>query len=698
MPNEFVARNGLIAQKDSSITGSLNVTNGITGSLFGTASFAITASWVRNSQSASYWSGSVTNALSASQSETASWVKNAQTASYWSGSITNVTSASFASTASYWSGSITNALSASQAETASWVKNAQTASYFSGSISNAISASYASTASYLEGFVTSASFASTASWIRNAQSSSYWSGSITNALSSSYSSTASYWSGSITNALSASQAETASWVRTAQTASYWSGSITNATSASFASTASYLLGSIASATNADTASNIIGGEVNYIPIWKSATILSSSNVYQSSSYVAIGTTIFDATNPEMFLVSSSSTINTVIGRAFINNYSQLNIINKNTGSSASSDIVATNDSGTETGNFVDLGINSSTFNGLIGGANEAYLYTTGSGLLIGVTTRGANARLRFFAGNDATVFPLIVTGSTTIITGSLLGTSSFAVSASWAPGGGGSTTTGDNMFQINGGSLSASKALNILTDGATITWHVSASYNAKVTLGGNRSLVISGSQDGDYYSLLVVQDDTGSRVLYVPISSSISSSAALSVTTGSSTTLVAWYRSGSYDWRSTHVTQSNSKILSASYTTAATSASNTPLYFAIQPFEAYYCVLEGSCQKATTNTGLKFGISTPTGSTILGEQWGPGTTALNMITRSLITSSNLLQTMNTATNLRQPFRLTFMVENSSSAGFVTVQLATVTSNVATLFSGSRLIYEKAIMV
>jgi hypothetical protein len=43
MANEFTARNGLIAQKDSVVTGSLIVTSGITGSLLGTASYATQA-------------------------------------------------------------------------------------------------------------------------------------------------------------------------------------------------------------------------------------------------------------------------------------------------------------------------------------------------------------------------------------------------------------------------------------------------------------------------------------------------------------------------------------------------------------------------------------------------------------------------------------------------------------------------------
>ena len=68
---EFIARLGLIALNDSQVSGSLRVTNGITGSLFGTAS------WAQNAVSSSY-------------------VLNAVTASFSSQSI----SASFASTSS----------------------------------------------------------------------------------------------------------------------------------------------------------------------------------------------------------------------------------------------------------------------------------------------------------------------------------------------------------------------------------------------------------------------------------------------------------------------------------------------------------------------------------------------------------------------------------------------------------------------
>ena len=117
------------------ITGSLNASQGFTGSLFGSASYASTAS---------YFSGSFTGSVygSASYAETASY---ALTASYFSGSFTGsmygsasyAESSSYALTASYFSGSFTGsmygsasyAISSSYALTASYVANASSFPY-----------------------------------------------------------------------------------------------------------------------------------------------------------------------------------------------------------------------------------------------------------------------------------------------------------------------------------------------------------------------------------------------------------------------------------------------------------------------------------------------------------------------------------------------------------------------------------------
>ena len=53
-----------------------------------------------------------------------------------------------------------------------------------------------------------------------------------------------------------------------------------------------------------------------------------------------------------------------------------------------------------------------------------------------------------------------------------------------------------------------------LTDGSTITWDASTQDVAKVTLGGNRTLgSASNGTTGQFFSLLIIQDGTGSRTL-----------------------------------------------------------------------------------------------------------------------------------------------------------------------------------------
>lgn len=115
------------------VTGSIKATAGFTGSLQGTSSFALTAS---------FFSGSISNAISSSYAATASVL------------LGSVVSASYA-------------LSASLAQTASFVTTAQTASFVLNAVSAsravtssfAISSSNALTASVLLGSVVSASYA-----------------------------------------------------------------------------------------------------------------------------------------------------------------------------------------------------------------------------------------------------------------------------------------------------------------------------------------------------------------------------------------------------------------------------------------------------------------------------------------------------------------------------------------------------------
>jgi len=122
--------------------------------------------------------------------------------------------------------------------------------------------------------------------------------------------------------------------------------------------------------------------------------------------VGIGSSAFSATAPEKLLIDAGVTtsFNVLSGKGTINNYLQLNIQNRAPTGSASSDIVATADNGSETVNFIDMGINSSGYNSIaapiLGGANTAYLYATARDFVIG---NGSSARnLIFFTNGFAT--------------------------------------------------------------------------------------------------------------------------------------------------------------------------------------------------------------------------------------------------------------------------------------------------------
>jgi len=124
-----------------------------------------------------------------------------------------------------------------------------------------------------------------------------------------------------------------------------------------------------------------------------------------SGRMAVGSNAFNATNPEKLLIDAGVTTsyNLMTGKGSIDNYLQINVQNRSTGTSASSDLVATSDNGSEAINYIDMGINggSNTSTGVLGGANTAYLYSTGNDFVIG---NGANSKnLNFFttAGGTA---------------------------------------------------------------------------------------------------------------------------------------------------------------------------------------------------------------------------------------------------------------------------------------------------------
>lgn len=155
-----------------------------------------------------------------------------------------------------------------------------------------------------------------------------------------------------------------------------------------------------------TGGGIAGGTLNYIPLWTSPTTQGTSSIYQNGNFLAIhySGSPEDPLNPELLYVHGAgiNTYNLISVHGDLNNYTQINIKNYNSGSAASSDVVVTADNGTESVGFIDMGINSSgyTNTGFVGEANDAYVYSTGENLLIGNATPGKQVVI-FNGGTDA---------------------------------------------------------------------------------------------------------------------------------------------------------------------------------------------------------------------------------------------------------------------------------------------------------
>lgn len=138
-----------------------------------------------------------------------------------------------------------------------------------------------------------------------------------------------------------------------------------------------------------------------------------------------------------------------------------------------------------------------------------------------------------------------------------------------------------------------------------------------------------------------------------------------------------------------------SKCLASNFTTSSVTAVGTNLTFAIAAGEVFDVYLTYS--KATSATGLKLAIGAPTGCVIAGYQNGGGATLAAPLVPSLITAINtLLATVATGTGIRVCGELHFRVINSSTAGSITIQVATVTSNVATIYAGSKMSWRKSV--
>jgi hypothetical protein len=103
----------------------------------------------------------------------------------------------------------------------------------------------------------------------------------------------------------------------------------------------------------------------------------------------------------------------------------------------------------------------------------------------------------------------------------------------------------------NDSSLVKLNAEQTLTDGTTVTFNVSNGINAKVTLGGNRTLAISNAIAGQTLVLKVIQDATGSRTLALPANCKVQNGGGGAVTltaAANAVDILTFYFDGTNFW------------------------------------------------------------------------------------------------------------------------------------------------------
>jgi hypothetical protein len=168
---------------------------------------------------------------------------------------------------------------------------------------------------------------------------------------------------------------------------YNSGLWTNGipSSASFASTASFVTGSIFVGSNqARSASYAITSSFSLTASYALNAGSSTGTTFPyTGSAIISGSLIVTGSFRTLAAGTEGGAIN-----GNVNNYLEFFVQNSSNGLSASTDIVAYNDTGNKNQNYVDMGINSSGISSTysFGKANDAYVYNTGGDLFIGNST------------------------------------------------------------------------------------------------------------------------------------------------------------------------------------------------------------------------------------------------------------------------------------------------------------------------
>ena len=178
-----------------------------------------------------------------------------------------------------------------------------------------------------------------------------------------------------------------------------------------------------------------GATPYHIPYWnpQQQLTLTGSVQVQQGQYVTINSASLDPNNPEALLVKQVNTSSTNIIGAYgsTDDFLQINVSNQTGSENASSDFIATNDIGTQSDYYIDMGINSSGYNNpdfTVQDPNGGYVYTNSGSLAIGTQTIGTIIKFHV-DGTETKNIKAVIDSTGLHATGSLIGTASYAQNA-----------------------------------------------------------------------------------------------------------------------------------------------------------------------------------------------------------------------------------------------------------------------------
>lgn len=142
--------------------------------------------------------------------------------------------------------------------------------------------------------------------------------------------------------------------------------------------------------------------------------------------------------------------NLMRGYGGVNSYLQFALRNTSSANQASTDFIAEADDATESSSYVDLGINSTGFNYSalpLFLPRDGYVYASDGNFLVG--TLNPSKYIKFIVGTDLTSSNVYIDKDGLHASGSLIGTASFAITASNTP----SSSVADSASYLNPGAM-----------------------------------------------------------------------------------------------------------------------------------------------------------------------------------------------------------------------------------------------------